>query len=262
MLNASIARRALATMLVLAGGSAGSAQAQVAVSDLEISLNAAQAGERAGAVTVTNTTGAPIQILIDVQDWDRSTLGENRYYPLGTLDQSCRGDVSVFPLSMRLEAGESQPLRVTYSGGADRSCWAIVFVQADQSRDPSVEGAQVSYVIRTGVKVYVEPAGAVRSGDIVAMQFVEPDSTGRAIAIEFANSGAAHLMVRGAVEIRDEHNQVAANIEIPEFPVVPGATRISTIALPALTPGRYVGLALLDYRGDEIAAGQVQFAVE
>ena len=258
----SIGGRALVTMLALAGGSAGPARAQVAVSDLEIALSAAPTGTRASAVTVTNTTDAPVQVLIDLQDWDRTPLGENRYYPLGTLERSCRGDVSVFPLSMRLDANESQPLRVSYSGAETAGCWAIVFVQADQTRDPKAKGAHVSYVLRTGVKVYVEAAGAMRAGDLESMTLAASDSAGRELTLAFRNAGSAHLTVRGAVEIRDENNQLAANIEVPEFPVVPGAVRVSTVALPALAPGRYVGLTLFDYRGDEIAAGQLQFEVK
>jgi hypothetical protein len=82
--------------------------------------------------------------------------------------------------------------------------------------------------------------------------------TVRAVEIAFRNSGEAHLKTRGSVELRRGDNTLVTRLDIPEFPSVPGSLRRVTVELPAdLAAGAYVALALLDYAGQEIAAGQV-----
>jgi hypothetical protein len=50
-------------------------------------------------------------------------------------------------------------------------------------------------------------------------------------------------------------------VNIAEFPTLPGATRRLGVPLPRLQRGKYVLLALLDYDGAEIAAGQVDLEI-
>jgi hypothetical protein len=83
----------------------------------------------------------------------------------------------------------------------------------------------------------------------------------RQLAITYKNTGARQTVAHGAVEVRRPDNSVVAKVDIPEFPTLPGATRRLGVALPRLPSGRYVLLALLDYEGAEIAAGQVDLDI-
>ena len=80
-----------------------------------------------------------------------------------------------------------------------------------------------------------------------------------------ASRRAALTRRRGRLPVYDETQRragsVPARLEIPEFPVAPGGKRRHALVLPKLKPGRYVALALLDYGGAEIAAGQHEFEV-
>jgi hypothetical protein len=66
---------------------------------------------------------------------------------------------------------------------------------------------------------------------------------------------------RGAVEIRRADNTSAGRVDILEFPLEPAAVRRIVVSLPALSPGQYVLLALLDFGGAAIAAGQLELLV-
>jgi hypothetical protein len=68
-------------------------------------------------------------------------------------------------------------------------------------------------------------------------------------------------MAHGKVEIRRTDNTLVSTLDIPEFPTLPGATRRLGVPLPRLPRGKYVLLALLDYEGSEIAAGQVDLEI-
>jgi P pilus assembly chaperone PapD len=241
--------------------------AQLSVDELEVFLRPDQPALRSGAIRVTNHSTRPLQALIEIQDWDRDSTGANKFYKLGQSAGSCRDKLKVFPLSLRIEPGKTEPVRITFDGDAAESCWGIIFIQSNETPRPSGGQSSITYVIRTGVKVYVEPRNVDRVGDIdnVALTTArasETDTTRvRALAVTFRNSGTAHLKPKGAVEIRADDNRVVAKIEVGEFPVTPGGNRLLTLILPRLNSGRYVALALLDYGGAEIAAGQYEFEV-
>ena len=245
------------------------ARAQLAVDQLELVLApgvpsaAAIAGaitggtagmSPVGAFTVANDGATLVQATLRVQDWDRTELGDNRFFPTGTLAGSCGDRIQVFPRALRLEPHASQSVRVTASGDVPTACWAVVFVE---TTEPHVVGGRtINYVLRTGVKIYVEPPGLRRDGVVEAMR-VDSTTAARELQVAFLNTGGVHLVARGTVEIRRPDNSVAATVAVPDLHVLPGARRRVSVPLPALAAGRYVALALLDYGGIEIAAGQI-----
>jgi P pilus assembly chaperone PapD len=241
--------------------------AQLSVDELEVFLRPDQPALRSGAIRVTNHSARPLQALLEIQDWDRDSTGANKFYKLGESAGSCRDKLKVFPLSVRIEPGKTESVRISFDGAADDSCWGIIFIQSNEAPKPSGAQSQITYVIRTGVKVYVEPRNVDRVGDIddVALTKAPASETDTtqvpALAVMFRNSGSAHLRPKGAVELRADDNRVVAKIEVGEFPVTPGSKRLLKLLLPKLNPGRYVALALLDYGGAEIAAGQYEFEV-
>ena len=244
------------------------AHAQLSVDELEVVLRPDQPGARTGVVRITNHAAKPAQAMMEIQDWDRDSTGANRFHELGKNAHSCGTGLKVFPMSLRIEPGKTETARVPFEGDAKTSCWGIIFIQSNDAPRPAGAQSQITYVIRTGVKVYVEPHSAERAGDIedVALttaQASETDTTRvPALSVVFRNSGVAHLKPKGAVELRDENNKVVAKLEIVEFPITPDGVRRIILALPKLSAGRYVALALLDYGGAEIAAGQYEFTVQ
>jgi P pilus assembly chaperone PapD len=257
--------KAIALSGVMLGG-ADRLAAQLSVDELELFLRPGNA-PRSGVIRVTNSSTQPVQALVEIQDWDRDEAGTNRFHALGTEAHSCKEKLKVFPLALRIDAGATETLRVSYDGAATEACWGVIFIQGNEQRQQANQ-SQITYVVRTGVKVYVEPAAAKREGDVEGVQIVQQRVAGAAdtmavphIEVAFKNTGNAHLKPKGAIEIRSADNVSAAKLEITEFPVVPGGLRKVALPLPKLKPGRYVALALLDYGGGDIAAGQFEFEV-
>lgn len=257
--------RVIALSAVL--GAPATATAQISVDELEVLLRPDAPQMQSGVVRVTNNGDKTVQAMLEIQDWDRDSTGGNRFHALGTLPSSCKQQLRAFPMSLRIEPGKTEALRVSFEGDAAASCWGIIFIQSNEPPRASAGQSQITYVIRTGVKVYVEPKAAERVGDIddVALTTTrtsETDSTRvPALGVVFRNSGKGHLKPKGAIELRDENNVAVGKLEIAEFPIAPGGVRRHIVALPKLRPGRYVALALLDYGGAEIAAGQHEFQI-
>ena len=250
------------------------ARAQLTVDELELFM---RAGGTDGTRTfqVRNDGDRPLQAEVSIEDWDRTLDGKNRFFGAGTTASSCAARLSVFPRSLRLEPGQVGVVRVALapdSAGASAPCWSIVFVSNPASMQQGAR--QLLYTMRTGVKVYGEPAVPRRDGAVVDMLLEDgaTDGTttppagpasapGAALGVTFRNLGDVQLRVQGAVEVRRFDNTLVDRLSFDAFPVLPGADRRVDVAVPPLPPGRYLLLALLDFGGDEITAGQLEYEV-
>lgn len=253
---------ALLVLCAVSSYGARPASAQIAVDQLELRLSIRRGATTASEIFhAANPSATPAQVTISVQDWDRSEAGENRYYPLGTLPTSCASHIKVFPSVLQLDARTAQTVRVALDSAeaVPRGCYAILFVETPQPAG-GARGGAVMYSLRYGVKVYVEPDGAPAAElDNVFLDRKSSDSS--QLVIAYRNTGARQTMARGKVEIRRTDNTLVSTLDIPEFPTLPGATRRLGVPLPWLPRGKYVLLALLDYEGSEIAAGQVDLEI-
>jgi hypothetical protein len=257
------------------------ASAQLLVDPLEVTIVAAGTNRVPASFSLSNTSNEVVQASITRSDWDRIENGDNRFLPAGSSGTSCGSMLSVSPLSIRVEPHTSRIVRLAVQTGAavTKECWDIFFVE-EVPRRASSKGNSLQYIFRTGVKVYVAPPGLPRDGAVegVAVEDVAvapaatssttpaatlagaPKATKRQISVLFHNTGGMHLLGKGRLEFRRLDNTLAAQVPIPEFPTLPGATRKVMVDVPlGLTPGDYVVLALIDFGGAELVAGQIDY---
>jgi P pilus assembly chaperone PapD len=255
------------------------ASAQLLVDPLEVTIIAAGANRVPTSFSVSNTSDEVVQATISRSDWDRVENGDNRFLPAGSSGTSCGTNLSVSPLSIRVEPHTSRIVRLAVQTGAvvAKECWDIFFVE-EVPRRASAKGNSLQYIFRTGVKVYVAPPGLTRDAAVENMAIEDapvaktasstpvttvsnaPSATKRQISVLFHNTGGMHLLSKGRLEFRRIDNSLAAQVTIPEFPTLPGATRKVMLDVPAgLTPGDYVVLALIDFGGAELVAGQIDY---
>ncbi|HEY1953504.1 MAG TPA: fimbria/pilus periplasmic chaperone [Gemmatimonadaceae bacterium] len=264
--------------LCAAGVVSQRAAAQLLVDPLEVTMLTTGSGRVSAAFTLQNTSDAPVQASITRQDWDRQENGDNRFLPAGSSGNSCGAMLSVSPLSIRVEPHTSRVIRLSVLSDSlpRRECWDIVFVEEVPQR-ASTRGNSLQYIFRTGVKVYVAPPNLPRDGAVEDMAIVDaPAKTasstpavkastgqstpGKQIAIRFHNTGAMHLLSKGRLEFRRPDNSLATSVPIPEFPTLPGAVRKALVDVPRDLPaGDYVVLALIDFGGAELVAGQIDY---
>jgi len=258
------------------------ASAQLLVDPLELTLVTSGANRVSGTFSLANTSDKPVQATITRQDWDRVENGDNRFLPAGTSGKSCGEMLTVSPLSIRVEPHASRIIRLGVQNAASLSkeCWDIFFVEEVPQR-AAVRGNSLQYIFRTGVKVYLAPPGLTRDGAVEGMAVedvavsvpdsakkgklasVTPTPTKKQISVRFHNTGGTHLLGKGRLEFRRLDNSLALQVPIPEFPTLPGATRKVMVDVPSgLAAGDYVVLALIDFGGAELVAGQIDFQVK
>jgi hypothetical protein len=244
-------RAALVAALLLVLAPTRAHGQQLAVDQIEIFLTAGDPTRSSAVFNVSNEGDRALQASLYMSDWDRDSTGSNRFFPIGTLRESCKGILQVFPSQMRLEPHSQQAVRVTLTGtDAQRAaCWSVVFVEL------------------------LDPANILRSADVTDMRLARAlapagespamrlDTARRELVVLFRNTGGTQLRPNGRVEVRRPDNSVVTTVKVEEFPILPGATRRLAVPLPALAPGKYVALTLLDYGGAEIAGGQIEFEI-
>jgi P pilus assembly chaperone PapD len=257
-----------------------SASAQLLVDPLEVTIVATGTNRVPASFSVSNTSNEVVQATITRSDWDRAENGDNRFVAAGSTGTSCGANLSVSPLSIRVEPHTSRVIRLGIQSGAavTKECWDIFFVE-EVPRRASAKGNSLQYIFRTGVKVYVAPPGLSRDGAVenMAVEVVPVPrttasttpattvanvqaTTKRQISVVFHNTGGTHLLAKGRLEFRRIDNSLAGQVTIPEFPTLPGATRKVMLDVPAgLAPGDYVVLALIDFGGAELVAGQIDY---
>lgn len=263
----------LAALSVWGLGAARSAAAQVSVDQAEIVLHPQPSSPSVAGFNVSNETNTLVEAKVYLMDWDRDEDGANRFQPIGSVAQSCAKYLRVFPLSLRLPPHTSQGVRLGLQNAdsVPATCWSIVFVEAAPPQAGA--GRNVSYVLRLGVKVYIEPPGLATDGEVEGMEIdtihpakpalvrgvkpgpAAPDTV--VSSVRFRNTGGLPAIVHGEIEYRTVDNKVVRRDSIPALYVLPGAARRARVPLPTLPPGHYVVLALLDFGGSEVAAGQV-----
>ena len=254
------------------------ASGQLLVDPLEVTLLAAGANRVSGSFSLSNTSDKAVQATVTRQDWDRAENGDNHFLPAGSTGSSCGKILSASPLSIRVEAHSSRMIRlgVQDAGALTKECWDIFFVEEIPQRATINGGNSLQYIFRTGVKVYVAPPGLKREGAIEDMAVEDapakapaapakpavsnPPAAKQQIAVRFHNTGGAHLLAKGRLEFRRLDNSLATQVPIAEFPTLPGATRKVSIDVPnGLARGDYVVLALIDFGGAELVAGQIDY---
>lgn len=266
---ARASRRSSSTLLVMLAaltlaGSPAAAHAQFAIDRTEISLSPGDPASRTALLLVRNDGPTRAQASIKMEDWDRAEDGTNRFYTAGTHPSSCAKALTIFPLTVSLGPGESQYIRISHDPAASvspspRECWSVVLVEHLLPRTEA-SGRTLYYTLRTGAKVYVEPAGLTAEGQVNDIA-VHANGAEQAVEVAFQNTGTRHLMAKGRLEFRRPDNTVALAVDLPPAYALPGATATVKTRVPTLPKGQYVVLAVLDFGGAELAAAQLEHEV-
>jgi len=237
------------------------------VSQLEFDLEVPPGGTATYSFVVGNNEEIVDDIRIYLIDWDRDLEGNHRFYEPGTLPRSNTAWITVSPSHFSLQPGERREVRFTIKVPADAegTYWGMIMVEG-RPRPQEGEEGMVMAVPRFGIKVYETPRGtAHRDGRITHMERLGLNPL--TVLVEFENTGNAHLRVDGWVEIRDTWGETVRSLKIGRFPLLPGAKRrVRAIDTDGdgepLPPGDYLALAVLDFGGPYLIAGQIPFKVE
>jgi P pilus assembly chaperone PapD len=229
--------------------------AQLLIDPLELTIPTGGSIRTVSSISVINTSNQTVEATISRSGWDRKEDGANRFFAGG--ENSCGQILSFSPLSVRVEPQSSRIVRLTIETNAPvtRECSDIIFIE-EIPRHSATKVNSLEFIFRTGVKVYVDPPGLTPNGVVEKMVVVDS----RQIALWFHNTGSVHLVAKGRLVFRRLDNSSELEIPIEEFPTLPGAVRRVLLEVPVGLPvGDYLVLALIDFGGADLVAGQIEF---
>jgi hypothetical protein len=262
------------TALIVAACLAAPGEARFIVSPMELHLEVA-GGTRGGEpVSVTNTGDEPISLKLYLADSRFLPDGSEWNVPVGGHARSCASWIALGEQSVSLAPGETREVTVVMEVPDEMrgSYWSKLYIEELSGPAPSTgTHNDRTYVIyarqRVGVRIFQDVPGTMNRSAKIDLVTVEGAAAGSAPAVNVrvSNTGNALLRCRGWVELRDSEGAAVETVFVGSegrFALFPDGFRDLALQGEApLAPGDYTALAIVDFGGDYLVAGDAFFEV-
>ena len=243
--------------LALAAPSA--ADISVDVSPAKYELTTQPGKQETFPITIRNTSSAAVHIVASLSDYLVGPTGNYAFAPPGKSPYSLSKDITINPREFDLEPGSFTQVRfsVDVPSTATGEYGNLVFF----TTRPTRHGGGLSIVERIASKIYVIIPESTRIGGEVDDVKTQSLGDGQHYLVDFHNTGNAHVYLSGPVEIK-QGGTVVDRVSFPQGLLVERAgKRLIDAVGKKLAPGSYSVVALVDYGGPNLVAGQANITV-
>ena len=260
-------------LLILFIAVSGSAQAGVTVVGNLARHATVKPGETfEGVILLKNTDAQPAEARAFQTDYLSYADGRNLYGEPGTAPRSNAGWITVTPTRVKLEAGETVPVR--YKGRApldpklSGTFWSLIMIEPSAASVPTPQGSEtkIAYglqtVIRFGVQIATElGSDATRSLRVMEKKIVKEDGK-RSLHLAVENNGERLLIPSVGIELFDHRGASVGRFEGGKTRIYPSCSVCSKVNLGTVAPGKYTAMVLLDSGDDQVMGAQYELAIE
>jgi len=235
------------------------ADISVDVSPAKYELSTQPGKQETFPITVRNTSGAAVHIVASLSDYTVGPTGTYIFAAPGKSPFSLSKDININPREFDLEPNSFVQVRfsVDVPSTANGEYSNLVFF----TTRPTRHGGGLSVVERIASKIYVIVPESTRiSGEVddVKAQSLED---GQHYLVNFRNTGNAHVYLSGRVEIK-QGGTVVDRVSFPQGMLVErSGKRLIDAVGKKLAPGSYSVVAMVDYGGPNLVAGQANITV-
>ncbi|MBZ4189111.1 hypothetical protein [Niabella beijingensis] len=234
---------------------------QLSFSPMRLFFKGAPGENVSEALIIANTTAAPYEFLVSIQDWNRDSLGVKHYFPANTLPRSNAQRIRLPQTSLVIAPGETKTYLVTMqippAGTQHTTTNSMLFFTQTNARraesgDKSGIGLKIS--LEFGIQLFYTP-GTAEKGTLRFLAFnYDPPAAGdtalQRLAIRYQNTGSVHK--DGFVRFELTNKQTGAEIKpdpIP-FAIMPLSEQVVYCRLNDIPEGDYLAVAILDTKSD------------
>lgn len=238
----------------------------ILVSPIRVEHRMAAGASETNVIRVTNTGSEPTRIAVHLGDWAMDGKGNVSFLQVGADPYSCAQWIQVNPVDFRLDPGQTRQIRYSMSVPAEapeKGYRAAIVMEGVPRPD---EGNVKRRVILSG-RIVVTTYIIVGNPEIRA-QFqdfkVAADNKGTSFTLTLSNQGDVHFRLnKSFIAIKDSKGEEVGRVEVPDIPVLPGATREFTFQKDelALPRGDYLAEAILDVGKEDFLGRKVSFSV-
>jgi P pilus assembly chaperone PapD len=250
----------------LLGSIPAGAQMSLMVSPIRVELQLKPGTNETNVIQVVNTGNEPTRVTVRLEDWTMNRKGDLSFTTAGDSPGACCGWLQLNPTDFRLDPGQSRQVRYSISVPAeapDAGYRAAIVLEGIPRQDETQAKRSVSLRGRIAVMLYA----TVGSPDIRA-QFQDFQITARNKEVSFkltlANEGDVHFRIKKSwIAITNSKGEEVSRVEVPDIPVLPGATRElefkkENLDLPK---GTYQAEAVLDVGKEDFLGRKTSFSV-
>jgi hypothetical protein len=258
---------------MLASGLPGSGRASFVVSPMEHHLRIL-AGQRGGSTILLRNNGQrALTLKLYLTDSRFGMDGREEDVPPGTVERSCAPWIGLGAELLELQPGEMRQITVELVVPEDArgSFWTKLYVEEMSAPEATrqEEGGRSYQVFmrqRMGVRIFESVPGTEEPGAVVSRVRVEAKGSGdRTLTVSVQNTGNSLLQCHGRIEVRNSRGEVVETLKPGtdgEFFVFPGAGReLPVRSSLSLSADSYTVLAVVDYGGEDLVAGEEAFQV-
>jgi hypothetical protein len=196
-----------------------------------------------------------------MEDWWRSEDGTQSFYrEPGTLTRSCGKWVTLNPVEVELQPGETMTVRLTVTASPQAEAggyWCVLTV--DEIPDPLavLEGVGIRFLASVSVGVFVNVGEQRRAVEITGVEVLND-----AAVVKVRNDGNTPLSIEGRFEfVKPGATEATAVVPLIRNllltqPILTGAYSAKLPDASLLPSGRYMVRAIIDYGADHYVGTQ------
>ncbi len=234
-------------------------------------------GRATREIEIANKNGKTTEVSVFAADWKQDENGavEAIDPSITKAPESATGWIGVNPQRFVLRNGEKAIVTVSLATPKQpmglKEYRSMIFTETTEQRpaETSAPGRElrIQTISRIGTKIFVNNPTAAAKLDCAVTRVAEATRDGkRGLEIQTANNGNVHIQSDNSnVVFRDETGASLVAFPVPPFSILPGQKRTIFFELPEQGKSRlekgkkYNALAVLDYGGSDLVAGELEF---
>jgi urease beta subunit len=249
---------AIGTLILFAAAPA-SADLALDVQPARYEFQVSAGGSQTVPITIRNAGTAPVHVVATVNDFTVNQSGTYAFLAPGSIKWSAGKWVSINPREFDLPPGTFQQIRysVDVPQGVAGEYSSLIFFTTRPTRKPGAFGVAE----RVGSKIYVLVNNTAKINGEITDLATRPYAGGQQYSVNFKNTGNLHLYLNGHVDVK-QGGSLVDQIQLPKDTLVErGGIRVIEGQGKRLAPGSYQAVAVVDYGGSSLVAGQTAFVV-
>jgi len=240
-------------------------QAGITVDPMKMYFEAEPGENITKTITVENTGTSSTEVSLNLVDWWRTPEGQLQFFSPGSQDNSCGEWLLYSPGSLTIPPKESRDVTVEMQVPTNLTAlgdhWAMLLIQESGSTSEGQNQVATRITINYIVKIFFDdPSYKEKTAKITKIEVVEKNPLTLALVVE--NTSQSYLRAGGTVSIRNLQGETEKEIEVEQFGILPEATReirVTASEKPSLPTGQYYAIAVMDFGGDHLVQGGLQF---
>jgi P pilus assembly chaperone PapD len=250
----------LSALVMMYGPAEVSAQGGISASPAKLYFSGAEGQRVTETIDLFNPGNEKIVFRTSLKDWVRDSLGTKIYYEKSQLPSSNASWVSVSPPLVELAPGEHKQVAVTLAvpqgdvqSAVTNSMLFFTQVTPQRSARVAADGKQTALNIQleVGVHIYHSPAGlSARNIEISDFKDAGKIQSGNEVVnrLQLVLKNDGDLAADALLNFEVTENSTGSELRYPAkaISMLPGASQIVYLDLPAKLKGRVLAVALLE----------------